>query len=763
MSNKKKNKKSKNRSLKKNFKIFLGKMIVAMIFFGSLYLFFLYQSVSTKFDRHRWNLPSRVYSDSFPLYPGRSLESSQLKEKLEHLGYIEVSEKPSNSGRYQILKDRFSIYLRNFDYPDEKFKGYLLEVILHENKIKEIIKHPEQTSLDYTKIEPELISSIFDNKIENRTYVPLNKVPPHLIKSIVAIEDHRFYSHFGIDIIGILRAAIKNIAAWRIVEGGSTLTQQLIKNYYLHSEKSFLRKFNEAIMAIFMELEFSKEEILEGYINEIYLGQKGNISIAGVQEASKHYFSKDIEQLNLAESAGLTGLIRSPGLYNPFTQTKSFIKRRNLILAKLREGQIISEQDYLEAIRTNAPPKKHNTPKSSAPYFINYVKKEISDKFPVETLKKEGLRIFTTLEMNDQRLAEKSLNSHLKYLENNLENLKLEKQSGHRIQSALIALQPHTGFIRAYVGGRNFSQNQLDHISQIKRQPGSAFKPFVYLTALNPKIENHITLSSLLDDSELKLEDFEGKVWEPQNYSKKFHGMVRAREALEKSYNIATIRLALEIGLDRIIETAHLAGIESPLKPYPSLALGSFEVSPIELIQAYSIFPNQGFKTKALAVKKIVTPEGEVLENKKLKFKKVFNPDTIYLMNKLMTGVMEQGTGRLAKNYGVNFLSAGKTGTTSDNRDAWFVGYTPELLALSWVGFDNNQTTGLTGSSGALPIWAKFMSSNLKEKSYYDFGSDKNIIKIKIDEKTGLKYKSNCGRSTTEFFIKGTEPNKKCR
>ncbi len=739
-----------------------GRILLILLVFFAAYLVYLHYQITSKFEYHRWNLPSRVYSDSFSLYPGQQVTSGEIREKLKELGYQAVSRPPENHGEYRKGDTTYEIYLHHFEYPNETFEGMPIRFDLAGNQVTDLIRLDTGEPISLTRLEPELVASIFDQNMEDRTVVSLNEVPEDLTQAIITIEDERYYSHVGVDPLGIARAFVANIKAGRIVQGGSTLTQQLVKNFFLHPRKSFLRKFNEMLMALMMEFRYSKDEILGAYLNEIYLGQRGPASIAGVAEASRYYFSKEVAQLSLAECATIAGMIRLPGHYNPILNPKSAKERRNFVLKRLLEEELILPQEHKEAIRAPMPKRPHEKIKVGAPHFIDFIQRRLRENFPANVLRSEGLKIFSTLDMNLQRAAERAMVDRLKRLETDYASLKKRAAQGQRLEGAFVALQPQTGYIRAYVGGRNYQKVQFDHVSDARRQPGSAFKPFVYLTALDPtRRDAPYTLSSLLDDEAFEVRAG-GKMWSPKNYDKKFHGRVPLRRALEKSYNVATARLALGIGLEHVIYTARQAGITSPLKEFPALSLGAFEVTPLELVEAYTIFPNQGVKTEPVAIRQVVTPEGEVLEKKDFKMKKVFSEDVIYLMNQLLKGVVDRGTAASARARGLTVTAAGKTGTTSDYRDAWFVGYTPELLALSWVGYDNNRPTGLSGSSGALPIWTQFMKKATAGKHYPDFTATPRILVVAIDPETGLLAKRRCGSAIDEYFIEGTEPDRYC-
>lgn len=739
----------------------------SFLFYGALififYLFILHHQITTKFEGRRWNLPSRIYSEAVPLFNGQILTLTELKDRLEHLAYRPVSERPHEAGQYLQQQNHFEIYLHDFDYPHHKFKGHRVAFDLVTGRIGNLRRHGDESGAAALFLEPEIIASIYDQHMEDRSFVPLKQIPKELLQAVVLIEDERFYSHFGVDPIGLARAMLVNIMHGAWLQGGSTLTQQLVKNYFLHQRKTLLRKFNEIFMALIMEARYSKEEILEAYFNEVYFGQRGAASIAGVAEAARFYFSKNIEQLEPHESALLAALVKSPGLYSPFKHPQEAKQRRDWILARLFQNNVISKKELEKNLARPLPQFLQAVSNTNAPYFIEFVKKQLEENYPREILVSEGLRIFTTLDMFKQRAAERALKTWLSQLERDRADLKKMLEAGHFLEGALVALQPGTGFVQAYVGGRDFAKNQFDHVSLARRQPGSTFKPFVYAAALNLKNgdEKRFTPATFIPDHPISFATPQGR-WSPKNYDRKFHGNVSLRTALENSYNVATTWLASEIGLENVVRLAKDAGIRAELKPYPSLALGSFEVMPLEMVQAYSVFANQGVRSEAVAIRRVVTRDGEVLEKKSFATERVLSKDIAYLMSRLMQGVLDEGTARLARARGFSALAAGKTGTTSEARDAWFVGYTPDHLALVWVGYDNNDATNLTGASGALPIWTDYMKMVSEGRDHADFLGGENVERVVIDKDSGLLYDKRCPELYEEFFIKGTEPTRHC-
>lgn len=745
------------------FKLFKYFIFLAAIFIvvGTVYTYHTSKEIESKFNQSRkWDIPSKIFSDAAYYYPGMGVDPLRLKDKLNRLNYRNVTGKIATAGDYTIAPDRIEIFLHDFNYPMEEFKGFPATLSISDNIITDITNISTGETLPTLKLEPETIATIFGQNMEDRTLVKLNEVPQHLLESIIVTEDERFFKHSGVDPLAIGRAAFKDLLALKVVEGGSTLTQQLVKNYFLTSKKTFARKFQEAMISLILEHNHTKAEILEAYINEIYLGQRGTSSVSGVGEAAKLYFAKNVDQLTIGECALLAGMIRAPNLYNPFNKSIAVKERRDFVLAKLYKNELITKAEYETAIAEPMVTPIRPTRTNLAPYFIDFVKMQLASLYSDDILQKEGLRIFTTLDMSHQLIAERVVKEELERLEKDFANV-LPKDHQKQLQGALISIQPQTGFIRALVGGRSYLETQFNHITQAMRQPGSVFKPFVYLTAFDPERSPKLFApSSLIDDTSFTIEAG-GKDWTPLNYDKKEHGTVTLRHALTQSYNIATAKLALDIGLDAVVKTAKDCGISSDLLAVPSIALGSFEVTPLEMAGAYTIFPNAGIRAEPISIITVVTKDGEILEHKNIEMKRVFEPQPVYLTISVLKDVVDKGTAAGARAMGFEGLAAGKTGTTNNYKDAWFVGFTPSYLTLTWVGYDDNADTNLSGARGALPIWAKFMKTAVGN-SQEDFPSPKGIILVKIDPKTGLLASESCPESGFEPFIEGTEPEELC-
>ncbi|MBI3611063.1 MAG: PBP1A family penicillin-binding protein [Nitrospirae bacterium] len=755
----------------------LAGAIPALAILFALYLAVLYIIVTNRFEGQRWRLPSKVYSDSFILYPGLGLKGVGLLERLRRLDYHPVPDLPERPGEYHLEPDSLVLYLHDFEYPDHAFKGFPVRITLDNDQIGAIRELPSGNRLALAELEPELIAAFFDQAWEERDLVRLEEVPRYLIVAVLAAEDGRFYRHGGIDLRSMARAIWVDLKQRAIVQGGSTLTQQLVKNFYLNQERTFSRKLNEIFMALLLDLRYSKDEILEAYLNEIYFAQNGTMGIYGVGQASRFYFGKRPHELTLGESALLAGMIKSPNSFSPFHDTRRAAARMTEVLDRMRALSMIGPDEYDRARREPVPSRPPKRQERVAPYFVDFVRQQLTEHYSTEVLASEGLKIFTTLDLQQQRLAEGALEKGLERLEREDRRLRREDPL-KEIQGALIALQPQTGQIKAMVGGRNYSVSQFNRAVQARRQPGSLFKPFVYLAALTRGTTaegSPYTPATLIEDSPVSLVSGD-RVWSPQNYDKTYYGAVTLRTAIENSLNVATVRLADTVGIETISETAREMGIESPLKNVPSLALGTSEVIPLEMAIGYATIANGGVRVEPLAIKEVVTADGRVLDRRTIEMTSVLTPPQAYLMVHLLKGVVERGTGKEVRSRGLTRPVAGKTGTTSDYKDAWFAGFSPDLLSLVWIGFDegapaesdqkpaavSKTAVRLTGSQAALPIWTDFMKGATAGYPVAQFAAPSGIVFESIDPKTGLLASRSCPEEIEEAFLEGTEPKQRC-
>ena len=749
-------KKQKSRRLR----IFLG-LFLLLLSFSAVYIAYLDYQVIKKFEGQRWKLPSKIYSAPLVLSRGLDIEKSGLISRLKRLNYHPVKRPVRKPGEYSLTGSGLEIFLRDFAYPDRLQQGIPVSLSFSQGKqIDRIIDLSLAEELERVPVEPEVIGGFYEGTWEERSLIHLSEAPPILIDAIVAMEDRRFHEHHGIDPRGILRAAWANLRAGGVVQGGSTLTQQLVKNFYLDSNRTLSRKINEAIMALLLERHYTKEEILETYLNEIYLGQNGIMGIYGIGQGSWFYFGKPPNEMTIGESALLAGMIRSPNTLSPQKNLKKAIQRRNLVLENLFSEQKITLQQYVQARAETVSGRRVRERLNAAPYFVDEVRQRLAAAYPGDLLNSGGLRIFTSLDVELQRIAEEKLRDGLQMLERQYPSLK-RAEPERQLQGALVAIDPRTGEIRALVGGRDYGTTQFNRVTQARRQPGSLFKPFVYLAAFDQAANGKepYTPLSQVEDAPITLQAG-GRDWSPQNYDRTYLGPVTLRAALERSLNAATVRLSQEVGIEKIIATARALGVTSPLKDLPSLALGTSEVSPLELAAAYATLAGQGIKREPLFVQGVIDPANLRLDSpdaEEIPPAEVVSPQAAFLVTYLMEGVIASGTGQGVRKLGFDRPAAGKTGTTSDERDAWFAGFTPELVTVVWVGFDQNDPIELTGAQAALPIWTAFMKEALAATPPTDFTPPAGIVFKRVNENGKV-----CRDGKEEAFIEGTEPTQSC-
>lgn len=713
-----------------------------------------------------WEVPSKVYARPLLLYPGLDIKEAGLLGQLARLDYRQVSGTVRVPGeyRYEPKSGRLEIYLRSFTYPAYKEEGKPVRLFLQANQVTRLENSQSHTQLSSIQLEPEVLATLSGPVWAERRIAGLHEVPSLLIKAIITAEDQRFFAHPGVDLRGILRAARANFQAGRIVQGGSTLTQQLVKNLFLTNERTLARKLLEITTAIVIENRYSKADILTHYMNEIYLGQRGTRGIVGVREAAYRYFGKEPQELSLGEIALLAGLVRAPNYYAPHKHRERALRRRNDILQKMLKLGYIRQQEYraavVERITLQALPVETNT----APYFIDFLKKERAAHHPTKVLATAGLQIFSSLDLRLQQMAQQALDTGLRTLEKKHPKLRRQDQA-KQLQGCLIALQPQTGEIQAMVGGRDYRTSQFNRTTQAHRQLGSVFKPFVYLAALEQErqFQQGRFLPTTLVEDQTFTWHYNRESWTPANYENLYLGTVTLRQALEKSLNAATVRLAQEIGLGPIQQMAKTLGITSPLPLYPSLTLGAAEVTPLEVAQAFAVLANQGRKTVPTPVSAVTNRLKKTVESQRTRFEQVLSPQTAYLMTHLLQGVLDRGTGSGARKAGFTRPAAGKTGTTDDYADAWFVGYTPELVTVVWVGFDDPQETlALSGAQAALPIWTEFMKRATAGMPVRDFSPPPGVSLIAVDPSTGLLATPYCPTTVKEVFFAGREPVLPC-
>jgi penicillin-binding protein 1B len=597
--------------------------------------------------------------------------------------------------------------------------------------------------------------------------VPITAIPPQMTRAVIAIEDRRFYDHPGVDIIGTTRAVFTNLFGKKqYLSGGSTLTQQLVRNTFLASmwgldkarERGGLaglkRKATEQMMSIALERRLSKDKVLELYLNDVYLGQRGSFAIHGVPEAARLFFGKDVSNLSLVEAATIAGVIQSPPYYSPFQHPDRARDRRNVVLHAMADNGFISAD---AADRASREPVQivARALESEAPYFVDYLTQEMQER----TKASGPVDVYSTLDLHLQRIAQDAVRDGIA----NVEKL-LSRRKPRVPQAALVAVDPRTGEILAMVGGRSYNQSQYNRATTAKRQPGSTFKPFVYLAAFERALTDgrtDLTPATVVVDEPTEF-TFNDQVWSPGNYQNEYDGPITLRRALAHSRNIATIKVAESIGFDNVAALWKKFAIGTPPHGYPSIALGVFEATPLEMATAYTIFPNGGTVRPLRGLSRIVGPDGKDLPIQVPQGKTIARKDTTYLVTNMMRSVINEGTGAAARSAGFTLDAAGKTGTTNDLRDAWFIGFTPELLTVVWVGLDDNQPIGLSGSQAALPIWTTFMARALAGHSNETFDVPEGIVFVDIDKDTGKLATPACPKVFHESFLAGTEPTEPC-
>jgi penicillin-binding protein 1B len=706
-----------------------------------------------RFERTDARRTTFVYAAPQALVPGLDIKRADLAATLGRLRYVEVMGPPTGPAQFRRASGAWEIYLRGNDTL-EGGTPRLVRLDLRGDRIARITQG--ERDVGAAALEPEILTSIGDRPGEAYRPIRLADVPPVLIQAVLAAEDHRFFAHGAIDPRGLLRATWANLRGGRVVQGGSTITQQLVKNRLLTPQRTFMRKLNEAWLSTALEWRYSKPRILESYLNEIYLGHRGAQALRGVGAAARSYFGKELHQLTLGEAALLAGMTRAPNLYSPAANPERARERRDVVLARMRDLRMVSDAE-MRAAQAQAVVAKPTLGRFAA-YFTDYLRREIEELGAGEVSDTPGARLYSSLDVNLQRFAETAVARGLDRLESRLP--RLLRPTGERLQAVLIALDPHTGRVKALVGGRDYQASQFNRAVFARRQPGSAFKPFLYAAAVRPTGTSAVyTAATLVEDAPLTLQVGRDE-WTPRNYEDRYEGRVTLRRALEHSLNTAAVRVAQGVGLPKVVEMARALGIESALEPVPAVALGAFEVTPLELARAYVAFANGGVRPRGpVALVAAYEGDGGALDLEVPEPETPITPAEAYLMTSLLEGAVTNGTAAAARAFGVPGPLAGKTGTTNDGRDAWFVGYSPSLLALVWVGFDGNEPHGLSGAEGALPIWSDFMRQALELNSNVSgFAVPAGITFADVDLTNGRIANRYCPAVAKETFIAGTEP-----
>ncbi len=749
----KKNKKpsvKKKKVTKSPMHWFKRMLLYSFVFFSFVlccYLGYLDYTVRKQFEGRRWSIPARVYATPVELYSGYQQTQNEFEDLLQHLHYRQDYHLASE-GTYYKKGRVINLKTRTFNFWDRQEESRLLRVKFSETSIAKIIDLSTSKILPIVRMDPVQIGSFYPTRKEDRILIKLENTPDTLIQGLMATEDRNFYHHYGLSIKAIARALWANLRAGGVVQGGSTITQQLVKNFYLTSEKSLWRKVNEAFMALILEFRFEKDEILEAYLNEIYLGQDGARSVHGFGLASEFYFGRPLKNLPLKDVASLVALVRGPSYYDPRRHPERSIKRRNLVLEEMHQQGHITKKQMIEAKqqKLSVISRTHRSV-NRYPGFLDLVKRQLRQEYREDDLTSEGMRIFTTLDTQIQNTLEKTITRKLKYLE--------KRPRSSQLETAVIVTRRDGGEIVAMAGGRDPRGVGFNRALDAVRPIGSLIKPAVYLTAL--EYPDKYTITTKVSDTFIEVKGKKGKLWRPNNYGKKEHGEVEFHTALAHSYNLATVHIGMDIGVARIAKTLRSLGVSRPVALFPSLLLGASPLTPLEVTQMYQTLAGDGFSTPLRSIRAVIDAEGERLQSYPYMIRQAVDPAATYITNKILQEVMDEGTGKSAylfipKNFGL----VGKTGTTNKLRDSWFAGYSGDYLSVVWVGRDDNKPTGLTGATGALQLWTALMRKVSTQP--VTLMPPDNIEMRLIDPENGLLANESCKGALLYPYIKGSAP-----
>jgi penicillin-binding protein 1B len=710
----------------------LGGLVIVF----SIYLVYLDWQITSKFEGRRWNLPAQVYARPLELFVGLTLTRARLEQELSRLGYARAEQR-LKPGTFRAHRDRVELVTREFAFWDGFQESVPLVVEFQSGRISRLTG--DRDDVPIVRVDPLLIGSIFPGSGEDRLILSPDEVPEVLTAALKVVEDRRFDQHPGIDLLAIGRAFIANLRAGEVTQGGSTLTQQLVKSYFLDNRRTLSRKAREAVMALMLEARFEKDDLLNAYVNEIYLGQDGRRAIHGFGLASQYYFSQPLAELDPHEIALLVAMARGPSYYDPRRHPQRARERRNLVLQLMADFQIIDEAVSRHASARELEVTDRRSDRASYyPAFMQLVRRQLHEQYREEDLTNEGLRVFTTLDPLIQVSAEQQLVGGLESLQHRA------APSEHELEGAVVVTSTQNSEILAIVGGGRVGYDGFNHALDGRRPIGSLVKPVVYLAALQTGEYN---LASLVDDAQIDVPLENGDIWQPKNFSGEAHGSVTLIRALAESFNMATVRLGMEVGVNDVAELLHSLGAPDKPMAYPSLLLGATEMTPLDIAQIYTSLANGGFRSPLRAVRSVVDSAGQPLQRYPLQLQQAADAAAVYQLNQGLVEVMRRGTGKTARDYFPDaMVIAGKTGTSDGFRDSWFAGFNGDQLAVVWVGYDDNRPTALTGAAGALSIWAPMMA-DVGGSSYAPV-VPANLEPVWIDYESGLLAGPRCGDPT---------------
>jgi penicillin-binding protein 1B len=727
------------------------RLLAAAVVVGALVFMYLDAYIQREFSGKKWAVPAMVYGRPLELYAGAQVGPRALTEELETLGY-RAAGGTAGAGTYSASGSTVSIATRGFRFWDGEEPARRLRVAFAGNSVQ-TVRDEQGAEVALARLEPVHIGGIYPAHNEDRILVRVSDVPPLLIRTLMAVEDQNFDSHHGVSLKGIARAMWVNVSSGALEQGGSTLTQQLVKNFFLTRERTITRKLMELAMALVMELRYSKEEILEAYLNEIYLGQDGHRAIHGFGLASHYYFNRPIAELGAPQIALLVGMVRGPSYYDPWRHPERSRERRDTVLALMVEQEVIGAEEAASIAKMPLGVGDREQARSKFyPAYLDLVRRQLRRDYSEEGLTSEGLQIFTGLDPAVQRAAEASLQETLAKIES---DFKARGKPQQGLEGAVIVTRVDSGEVLAVVGGRNSRVAGFNRALDAQRPVGSLMKPAVFLTALE---DGRYTLLTPLDDGPVAYKGANGQVWRPRNYDREDHGMVRLHRALAQSYNQSTARLGLELGIERVVDTIHRLGVDREVPALPSVALGAVALSPIEVAEMYQTIASGGFSSPLSGIREVMDASGEPLTRYPVAVEQKVRQSAVYLLEYALKEVVSSGTARSAYNrLPAGLVVAGKTGTTDDQRDSWFAGYSGDLLAVVWIGRDDNGVTALTGATGALPAWTGLMAAVSREPRRAR--APGGVTETWVDDVGGGLSGEGCPDARLMPFLNGTEPD----
>lgn len=702
--------------------------------------------VQEKFSGKRWTVPAKVYARPLELFVGQKLAKDDFLKELDALGYRRESA-VAGPGGVSVAGNNIELHSRGFQFYESTEPSQRVRVRFSGDYVAGLTQ-AGGGNLAVARLEPLLIGGLYPAHQEDRVLIKLEQVPPYLVETLVAIEDREFFNHFGVSPKGIARAVWINATAGQLRQGGSTLTQQLVKNFYLTNERTLVRKATEAMMAVLLELHYDKKDILEAYLNEVFLGQDGQRAVHGFGLASQYFFSQPLSELKLDQVALLVGMVKGPTYYNPRRNPERALERRNLVLDVLAAQGVASVEEVDTAKQKPLGiTRRGSLADSSFPAFLDLVKRQLREDYQEQDLTEEGLRIFTSFDPIMQLKAESALAGTLKRLSG--------RKGVDQVEAGMVVTSPESGEVQAIIGSRQPRFAGFNRALDAVRPIGSLIKPAIYLTALERP--SQYTLTSLLEDQPFSIKGQDGQVWRPQNYDRKAHGTIYLYQGLVNSYNLSTAKLGLEIGVPEVLKTLNRLGVEQEWPAYPSMLLGAGGLSPMSVASMYQTLANGGFNTPLRGIRAVLTAEGEPLKRYPYQIQQRFDSGAIYLLQNAMQRTMSEGTGRSVYSQLPRSLAlAGKTGTSNDSRDSWFAGFSQDVLAVVWLGRDDNGPTPLTGATGALQVWTDFMRQ--ADPLPLDMPVPDNVVLAWVDASSGQGTDPSCPNAVQMPYIRGSQP-----